>query len=69
MIELKLTKDNNSCDSCDAINYNPSFWHSAKMVKRLYKLRIGYIVLCLCEDCLKELTLSIDEQKEKGGAE
>ena len=60
-MEVKLTKDTYSCSNCDAINYKPSFSYNTRIVEKLYKVKIGYTVMCLCENCLKEMYLLANE--------
>ena len=54
--------DIRNCNSCLAGNY--------KSVEKLYSLDIGQMSICLCYDCLRELSANIEGfLTEKGGEE
>lgn len=75
-INLKEVRkhDIRSCNSCLARNYkSANFNHIGEYVEKLYSLDIGQMSICLCEDCLREISakierfLSADHSTEKGG--
>lgn len=66
-MKIKLTKDIRSCNECGKINYKPNFSFHAEYSQELYELRIGYTVLCVCKDCLKELCSLANEILNKKG--
>lgn len=56
-IEVREVQKNNigSCNNCSAINFDGCASYGARRVDKLYKLQISNSIICLCEDCLKEL--------------
>ena len=62
-----------SCNSCGARNYKSLYGVLGKQVEKLYSLDVGQMNICLCEECLRELSaiierfLGIDHPTEKGG--
>jgi hypothetical protein len=66
-MNISITKINkdcgcNSCNCCDVTNFESPF--ARKTDKPLYRLRIGYTVLCLCEDCLTILLKTIEKKDD-----
>ena len=80
-INLREVKEHDirSCNSCLARNYkSKNFDHIGEYVEKLYSLDIGNMSICLCEDCLKEISNTIesfssylgkDHPTEKGGVQ
>ena len=66
MIKIELVKGIRSCGSCDAINYKPTISYNARIVEKLYEIRIGYSVLCLCGECLRELRILANQYESEG---
>ena len=65
MIKIGLAKGTRSCNSCDAINHKSTILPSARIVKNLYDVRVGYSVLCLCGECLRELRILANQYESE----
>ena len=68
--------DIRSCNSCLARNYkSENFDHIGEYVDKLYSLDIGQMSICLCYDCLHEISATIESltsmnyPTEKGGVQ
>ena len=62
-----------SCNNCSARNYESTLLFDGNIVDKLYALQIGTMCICLCEDCLREVSAKIDgilsEKKESEDTE
>ena len=67
-IEVKELKyDSRSCNSCYARNYDTTIPTGiGHRVDKLYSLNIGNMQICLCEDCLKEVSNLIEDFLNEG---
>ena len=65
--------DIRSCNSCLSRNYHSEVSNIGKYVDKLYSLDIGQMSICLCYDCLREISATIESftsmnrPTEKGG--
>ena len=67
MSGIRTARGECSCDACNVVNYKSRHLaYRGKIVEKMYELTLGHIMVHLCEDCLNELWLKINNLIESG---